>query len=453
MELNKMSMLAGFLEVDITPRVGVGLCGFGPFLNRASIGVKDRLKARAAAFQVGDNKAVIVSCDLIGVTAKIATQVKEAVATEFNIDPESVMVHCTHTHSGPNTGNYIGWGDEDLPYLELLPGRIIKACLGALEKLEPVEMYHAEVPCEGIGLNREYDIDAPPLIEVLDEKWRPAKPELTDTTCHVLKFISEKTGKMTGFISYFGCHPVVCCQLTRYIHGDYCGVAMNNLENENPESVGLFLQGAQGDVNSCCVHKPEKESLEALDIIAKRFAESVRSGFQKADKISVDSLITGRLMQAFSTKDVSLEQLKSMLKEREDVIYADCADDENREVRMAMVGILSLRKLIKQMEDGEDLTPIAELQGIKLGPVELLAGPFEIMQAIKNDVKSMAKAEIPLVMGITNGTLGYAPDKTIAACGGYAADTVPIIAGMLPYANIHEELVEAFLELDKMLNE
>lgn len=445
-------MQAGFFDVDITPRVGVELCGFGPFLNRHSIGVRDQLKARCAALQVDDAKAVIISCDLIGVSAEMAAQIKEQVTEHTGLSPEAVMLHCTHTHSGPNTGNYIGWGEEDLSYLAILPGRIIKAVLGALDRLEPIEMFHAEVPCEGIGLNREYDVDAPPLEEVLQEDWRPAKPELTDTTSHVLKFISSSTGKMSGFMSYFGCHPVVCCQLTRYIHGDYCGVALNKLEAENSGAVGLFLQGAQGDVNSCCVHKPEKESLEALDIIAERFAKSVRNGLESAAELAVDSLQYCRLMQPFSTKDVPLEKLQEMLLERENIVNAENAEDTDREVRMAMVGILSLRKLISQMESGEDLTPVAELQGIKLGPMEFLAGPFEIMQAIKNDVQAEAQAEIPLVMGITNGALGYAPDKTISDKGGYAVDTVPIIAGMLPYANIHEELVQAFLKIDQELN-
>jgi len=445
-------MKVGFYEVDITPRVGVGLCGFGPFLNRRSIAVRDKLKARAAAFQLGDEQAIIVSCDLIGITADIVTQIKKKVSSQNSLTPENIMVHCTHTHSGPNTGNYMGWGDDDPPYLEILPRRIVKACLGAWDNLETVEMYHAEAECEGIGVNREYDIDAQPLKDVLDENWRPAKPELTDTVCQVFKFISVNSGKMTGFMSYFGCHPVVCCEKTRYIHGDYCGVALNNLENENPGSVGLFLQGAQGDVNSCVVHKPEKEALEALDVIAERFSKSVRNGLSDAEKVDVDLLKSKSIMQEFSTKDISIDKLREMLDEREAIVYADDASDEDRAVRMAMVGILSIRRMIKQMENGEDMIPVAEIQGIKLGPVEFLSGPFEIMQEIKNDVKAKARAELPLVMGITNGTFGYAPDKTAAARGGYAADTVPIIAGMLPYANIHEELVEAFLKLDEILS-
>ncbi len=446
-------MKAGFSEVDITPRVGVGLSGFGPYLNRYSIGVRDVLKARAAAFEQDGKKVVIVSCDLIGVTPDIVQMVKQLVFKQTGVPVEHIMVHCTHTHSGPNTGAYIGWGNEDDPYLVTLPGKIAKACVGAIERLQNVEMSHAAVPCEGIGLNREYDKDAPPLEDVLRDDWRPAKPELTDTKCHVLKFIGKTNGRMTGFMAYFGCHPVVCCAQTRYIHGDYCGVAMNNLERENPDSVGLFLQGAQGDVNSCVVHKPEKESLLALDIIAARFANSVRHGLQTAKPLSVSSLKCADVIHKFSSKDIPLSRIKEMLSEKEAIVYADGASDENSTVRMAVVTIVALRSIISRIEKGEDLMiQTAEIQGIRLGQVEFLGAPLEIMQMIKNDVVAGAKAPVTLVMGITNGSMGYAPDRTAAARGGYAADTVPMIVGRMPFRDIHTELVKAFLDVDNILS-
>lgn len=446
-------MKAGFFEVDITPRIGVGLSGFGPFLNRYSIGVRDLLKARVAAFEQDGKKAVIVSCDLIGVTPDIVQETKQIITRQSGIPAENIMLHCTHTHSGPNTGGYIGWGNEDEPYIALLPGKIAKACAGALERLQETEMLHAVVPCEGVGLNREYDKDAPPLEDVLRDDWRPAKPELTDTKCHVLKFIDKANGKMNGFMAYFGCHPVVCCAQTRYMHGDYCGVAMNNLERENPGSVGLFLQGAQGDVNSCVVHKPEKEALLALDIIAARFANSVRHGLQYAKPVAVNNLKCADLIQKFSSKEIPLPRIKEMLAEKEAIVYAEGSSDENSTVRMAVVTMIALRSIINRIEKGEDLmTQFGEIQGIRLGPIEFLGAPFEIMQAIKNDVVASAKAPVTLVMGITNGSMGYAPDKTAAARGGYAADTVPMIVGRMPFLDIHSELVNAFLEIDRILS-
>ena len=66
------------------------------------------------------------------------------------------------------------------------PGPTPQAAIEAIGNLRDATLGHAEVPCEGIGLNRECDRDAQPLEEVLSETWRPARPELTDTTCHVV---------------------------------------------------------------------------------------------------------------------------------------------------------------------------------------------------------------------------------------------------------------------------
>lgn len=79
----------------------------------------------------------------------------------------------------------------------------------------------------------------------------------------------------------------------------------------------------------------------------------------------------------------------------------------------------------------------------------MLGAPFEIFQAIKNDVKKNAKSPVPLVMSFTNDYLGYAPDKKTAE--GYAAKTVPMILGHLPFEKIHEELAGFLLELDEKL--
>jgi len=94
---------------------------------------------------------------------------------------------------------------------------------------------------------------------------------------------------------------------------------------------------------------------------------------------------------------------------------------------------------------------VSELQGFRIGPVALLGAPFEIFQTIKNDVVGAARSRVPLVLGLTNGCHGYAPDRTAAGRGGYAADTVPIILGQMPFANIHDELVEALLDMDAEL--
>ena len=441
-------MKFGFAKTDITPRVGVELCGFGAYILRKSIGVRDRLWARAMAVERDGKRAVLVSCDLIGITLALTRQTRRIVVEATGLTDDAIMIHCTHTHSGPGIGAYTGWGEADQPYLELLPGRIAKACREALANLQEATLSHTTAPCEGVGYNREYD-KTPPFPGALDEKWRPEKPELTDTACHVMRV--DAGGKAIGFLSYFGSHPVVCCADTRYIHGDYCGIATNLLEREHPGSVGLFLQGAQGDVNACVVHKPELESLQALDVIASRYARAVRAGLHAAKPVDVNALAVSRREVTFTRKPWDRKKLCDLLAAEEAIMHAPEAADTDQKVRLAVVRAMALRRMIATLDAGGSLQPPTEVHGLRLGPIALLGGPFETFQAIKNDVLRQAKAPIPLVMGFTDDSIGYAPDCLKAAQGGYAADLAPLLCGSLPFANVHEELVRELLALDAAL--
>ncbi|NQU10274.1 neutral/alkaline non-lysosomal ceramidase N-terminal domain-containing protein [bacterium] len=443
-------MKFGFGKVDITPRVGVELCGFGAYINRKSIGVRDRLYARAFAASDGKTTVVVVSADLVAFVLETTRRVRELVRAETGLPDDGIMLHGTHTHSGPNTDpDLVGWGRLDEPYMEILPGRVAAACIQAVRNLQEATLSHAEVPCEGVGLNREYDKDAPPLEEVLREDWRPALPERTDTTCHVLNV--EANGSVLGFLSYFGCHPVVCCAETRYFHGDYAGVATNLLEREHPGAIGLFLQGAQGDVNSCVVHKPEQESLLALDVIAGRYARAVRHGLQAAQPLQADVVKSARRTVTFTRTQPPVAELKKALAEKEALFVKPDAADADREVRMATVHVQALRKLIPVLEAGGTVNPATELQGLRIGPLALLGAPFEIFHEVKEEARIKARSPLPLVMGLTNDLLGYAPDRTVAARGGYATQWVPIMLGRLPFARIHDELVAELVALDAAL--
>lgn len=442
---------AGFGKVDITPRVGVQLAGFGPYLNRHSIAVRDRLWARAIAVNCRGKTLLIVSCDIVGINSSITEKARKLVSDKTGVDGSCIMICSTHTHSGPSSNSSFGWGAGDEPYIELLPYRIARACKGAVSAMEDVVAGYKEVSCEGIGLNRVYDKDAPPLEEVLKDDWRPAKPELTDTVCKVITFHAGE--HLKGFISSFGCHPVTCCSGTRYIHGDYAGVATNNLERENPGSVGMFLQGASGDVNSCVVHKPEQEALLALDIVAARFANCVRKGIKNVEIIKIDSIKSRLQKMLFKRTSVSLADLKKQLEEHEKVLDIDEITDADLKLRSAVLYINALRKFIYKLESGREaeLNPMIELQLFKIGPLTLFGAPFEVFQAIKNELAGKSTSEIPILVSHANGSFGYAPSNDQICLGGYADTRVPIIKHYLPYADIHNELVSGFLEMEKEL--
>lgn len=437
----------GFGKVDITPRVGVEMSGFGPYIHRRGLAVRDRLFARAMAVKQGGNTIVIISCDLVGVERDVTHRVRAIVREATGLPDAAVMVHCTHTHSGPAVcPSMRGWGEVDEPYLVLLPALIAKAAIDAATDISPAEVRHVKTPCEGLGINREDEAAPEPADSALLDNWRPKMPERTDTTCHVLTI--HKGDRMAGFVSSFGCHPVVCCALTTYLHGDFCGVATNLLEREHPGSVGLFLQGALGDVNVCFVHQPESASMHALDILASRFACAVRQGMHDARPIEIDSIAYASKTFTFSRCPLTVADLQKMLAENERILANPKASDAGEKERMATIYVLRLRELITRMNRDESLSPCVELQAIRLGPIGIYASPYEPMQNVKNDILAKVNAPVPVVLSVTNDAQGYATDKSLSGRAEYAARTIPYVLGQLPLLDIHNELVAATMEMD-----
>src|SRR5579884_387859 len=134
------SLQAGVARTDITPPVGVELCGYGPFLGRASVDVHDPLWCRALALESGGEPLLIISCDLIGVLQEMTDAIRAEIRNSHGIPPDRVMITCTHTHSGPNTVRLIGWGEPNEHYRAALPRKIVETAQRAVDDLRPARL-------------------------------------------------------------------------------------------------------------------------------------------------------------------------------------------------------------------------------------------------------------------------------------------------------------------------
>lgn len=452
-------MKAGFGRYDITPKVGCELYGFGVFRNRCSVAVHDILEARVGIFEQDGKKIAFISCDICTLTANIVTTCRRLIRERHpEFQDHEIMIHASHTHSGPSPQEHdYGWGAPDPAWVMLLPYRLREAFTRAWENMQDVTLSQALVPCRQIGLNRVHDKDCPPLSEVYDPNWEPAMPELTDTVCRVIRIDSVPEGKMIGFMAYFGCHPVVGYATNHYIHGDFPAVAIHKLMQEFPGSTGLFVQGAQGDVNSAGAgDHSQTDSLAALDVIANRFAAAIRNGLQQAEKLEDTSISVISRQVPFKTKMIFTPEVIEQIRREESAKLQDPeVDERRREIRLAVVYLRGLTKVEERMKDPKDI--MAELHIVRIGDLEFIGTPFEVMQAIKNDVHAVSTARYPMLMSLANGGMGYAPDNDALANSQkgyalYAARYTPLIVGRLPYADIHNEIVHYVKELEKELS-
>lgn len=441
-------MHAGFGKVEITPRVGVELCGFGPYLNRHSTRVVEPLYARAMAVELGDARWVLISCDLLGVSAQLTQQIRARVGQATHLRDEQIMVHTTHTHSGPcTTPELIGWGDPDDPYLEILPRLIASAGIHAVRDLAPATLYHAVVPAAGFSYNREFPDPGRTNELAMDWQWQTDRPTETDTSAHVIRL--DSGGQCAGFLTYFSCHPVVCCERNTEIHGDFVGSATNRMEKEFPGAVGLFLQGAHGDLNSNYVHGMPAQSLVALERFSARFASVIRAGLQQAQPVTVTKIASVLGDEPYSHEKFAEPALRDQLAGYEATLATADPRLEDRDSRMAMVYAKGLRKILT---DGNRQSPLP-VHSFRLGPLTLTGMPLEIMHRIKRNFQAEL-GDRALLLSCTNDFLGYAPLREYyqASTFRYAVRMVPLMVGRRPFtANFEDEVLAAALTVTRKI--
>jgi neutral ceramidase len=90
----------GVGQTDITPSDSYPMSGY--YYERRNTGVRDRLHAKALVLVQGDERAVLVECDLASVTPELTEEVRTLASARTGIAPERINVAATHTHTGPD---------------------------------------------------------------------------------------------------------------------------------------------------------------------------------------------------------------------------------------------------------------------------------------------------------------------------------------------------------------
>ncbi|HND62206.1 MAG TPA: neutral/alkaline non-lysosomal ceramidase N-terminal domain-containing protein [Opitutaceae bacterium] len=454
-------MNAGFASADITPRLGVQLAGYGPYRNRAARAVTSPLAARVVALSQGRERAVLVSLELCGTPRDLAWKIRGVVAARAGCRLDQVFLSCTHTHSGPSVGGMIGWGEPDAMYVETLPARIAAAVDAAVAARRPVEWRYAEVPCEGIAINRETDLGGwfgqrkESLAVRLDPAWRPARPQDTDPTLRLLAAYAG--GKLVGVLHHFGCHAVVGSEQTFDVHGDFVGVASRLVEAAHPGATAIFLPGALGDINPPVCHRGERETHRALRVLSRKYAAVIRRGLRAARPMAADELRGRQRDVTFTRKPWTAALLRRRVTALEQTFAQSGVTDVTSVGRpplhthgLEMVRLEAYRSLLAGTRNGRVPNRPVSVHGLRIGPLALLGAGLEVFHSLQAPVLAGSPHPHTWLVSLSGG-VGYAPDARACAQRGYTDDLVPLIVGERPYAKIYRELPRELVKLAREL--
>lgn len=220
------SLAAGYGESLITPPLGIGMTGYGCYLDRNAESVLDDLKARALALAEGEERLILVSCDLLGLTVEFSDAVRQEIADAHGIARGRVLLACTHTHSGPASQHLRGMPEPEPEYLAHLRRAIPEAAAAAVSDQRPAEFSYFLETVEPIGFNRR------------NRSFEPIDP--------VLKVACFQHGNDRIYLMNYSCHAVTL-GINKQISADWPGALVRTIEADGHR--GIVFQGFLGDIN------------------------------------------------------------------------------------------------------------------------------------------------------------------------------------------------------------
>ena len=269
-----MATLVGIAKASISAPAGEPMGGYWGRTAPCEP-CRDELTCRALYIESpGGIATCIVSLDLIAIHHTFAGRCSATVAaSQPKLHSTRVLICCTHTHTGPQTGTQmLGFGHASEGYMALLEQTIVKTVCSAAQTSKPAVVRHVRTPPLTVSINRRQRVPmdselvaAPAAKKPRNDKnmvlWfekagatnlgqRPEGP--TVPYADALQFLSSPTHGQPpvtiATLCSFACHPV-CCGKGLQQSADYVHALRQRVEEATDGAPSLFLTGAAGDTN------------------------------------------------------------------------------------------------------------------------------------------------------------------------------------------------------------
>lgn len=432
---------------DVTPPVGIYARSWGAARHDVAEGVHRPLTATAAALcpASGDGpELVIVALDIGWFPYRPDEQrIRGAILEATGLPEPALLINMSHTHGGANVNTRLTdkpGGDLVAPYLERLVAEIVGAIAEARERATPAWITYGYGRC-ALAANRDYW--AADLGRYVCG-YNPAAP--ADDTLLVARVTTDAGATMATIVNY-ACHPTTLAWQNRLLSPDYIGATREVLEGAYGAPC-LFLYGAAGELgpregfvgdpavadrNGRILGYASAAAIEALPPPATRFVYTgvVASGANLATWAyrPLDPAAQARCAR-LEAKLTHVPLRRKAVLTPVDPPGAD-GGDPGAEAEKAM------RRAFIQAALGDDPVYAMALWAWRLGDALLVACPNEAYSQMQTELRARFPHNPVLVLGCTNGTVGYLPPRDRYGSGLYQEQQSPFAPGCL------EQTIEA----------
>jgi neutral ceramidase len=393
------TMDVGVAKVDITPVRPIRLAGYGNRSKSESDGIIDRLEAKALAFgNDAQHPSVLITVDLVGITERITSKLKQALSKKAGIGPAQVVICASHTHGGPEIGNLLnilqyregGYSDSLLSldqsvhiaqYTEMLSQKLEEVSLAALKNRKPTLVAWGQG--QAFFANNRRTTGGP-----VD----PALPILR---------ITNPDGTLKAVFVNYACHGTTLEGINE-INADWIGEAKRLIEVNHPGCIAMVALGCGADADP-----QPRGNMEDVKLHGREISDNV------------DKLLVSQLQSLSSPPVGSMKWVKlpfSKIATVPDLIIL--AEDKTLKGYYA-------RLALDRIERGETIPSEVNLPvqiwnfGDKLAMINL-GGEVVVDYAIR--LKNELGAEHLWINAYSNDVPCYIASRRVIREGGYEAD-------------------------------
>ena len=398
-------MRAGFGKYEITPPMGVELAGYGYYLQRRAQRVLDPLFARAVLLEDGEKKALIIACDLLGLSREVCDDVFARVKP-LGVEADDVMLLSVHTHTAPVVKDHEGCGVPDPDYVAGVAEKIARAALNAAEDMHEVESLSfvtrplggGQAPARGDAAGQAKHGFATPPANTGFTYNRAIQDGPVDRTAR--GFIIRRAGAKPIALSNAACHAVFNTAIPE-VSADFPGQVNRLAEEEG--YLSIFLNGTCGDID------PAEKSRAQRDA----FARAIVAVFGAEEKPLPLTLASRPIPFELRTVVMSREERRAAVQ----ATVAAHGGPEELASKPALVWERDMLAREAELTGRETVKPRCLL----LGGVPVASMPFEGYTRIGQIIREIAGRPDALVLGCQEEMLGYLPTRDDIQQGGYAA--------------------------------
>lgn len=411
---------AGVATVDITPAPGLWMAGFAARTEPAR-GAAMPLYAKALALEDGrGRRAVLVTLDLLGVTAGMAAKIAAEAQRRHQLPRAALMLNASHTHCGPVVDEMLSVAydltqpqrDAIAAYTRDLENRVIGVIGDALANLAPAILRFGQGGCTFAANRRvQFTPDGPvdhavPVLHVARVKEDSPAPSVSSA-------LTPTAAGPLAIVFGYACHNTTLQAGFTQFHGDYAGVAQAALQERHPGATAMFVAGCGADSNP----KP-RGTIELVEQHGKSLAEAVDRALPA---VQAQQPISGMLDTAFEAVDLP---------------FAPTPDRDGWTTRLKDDDVYVRRhaRLMLDAIERDGRVPAAQPDPIQVwsfGKAHFIwiALGGEVVVDYANRLKAEIRTSKVWVAGYSNDVFGYVPSQRVLKEGGYEGGGAMIYYG------------------------